>query len=94
MKKIPKLQGIDLTLEEMYSKKLLRAGIKVNTPIVCNWSCPYCYAGSEEFKKISRISSCKEGEYNVDFKDKYWYKKIEKCINDLIKIGLKAITIN
>lgn len=88
MKKIVKLAGIDLSKEEMYSKKLLRAGIKLNTPPVCNWACPYCYASSPELQK-----NLKEEDY-IRYKDANWHLKMFKWVKELKKVGLKAITIN
>lgn len=93
MKKIPKLKGLTIDYKEMYNSKreeIKRAGIKVNTPIACNWACPYCYAGSEEFKNEPQVS----GEYTWPYKDEEWHTKMFGWIDTLIKKGLSAVTIN
>lgn len=94
MKVIPKLAGLETSIEEMYktskTNKLSRLGVKVNTPIMCNWACPYCYAGSDEFKERPKLE-CNE---NDPFHDKDWDKKMIGWIKEAIEQGVKDITIN
>ncbi len=98
MKTIPKLLSFETPKEKYYEiaeeNKLLRLGLKVNTPVACNWACPYCYAGSSELSDRPEI---KENLYynGIDpYKDKEWAKKTKSWIDQAIEIGINTITIN
>ena len=98
MKSIPKLLSFETPKEKYYEiaeeNKLLRLGVKVNTPVACNWACPYCYAGSS---KTSDRPKVEENLYykGIDpYKDKEWAKKMKNWIDQAIDIGVNTITIN
>jgi len=98
MKSIPKLLSFETPKEKYYEiaeeNNLLRLGVKVNTPLACNWACPYCYAGSS---KSSDRPQLEENTYyaGIDpYKDKEWGKKMKEWINQAIDMGVKTITIN
>ncbi|HBC84112.1 MAG TPA: radical SAM protein [Clostridiales bacterium] len=97
-RKIPQLLSFELSKEEIYNNakenKLLRLGVKVNTPLACNWACPYCYAGSSENSDRPKI---KENLYykGIDpYKDKNWLEKMQNWIRQGIEMGVNTVTIN
>ena len=52
-KPIPVFAGFRSSVDERYQfakdNRLFRLGVKVNTPDMCNWACPYCYVGAQKF---------------------------------------------
>ncbi len=97
MKKIPKFKGFNLSNKDFYemskTNQLFRMGIKVNTPVACNWACPYCYVGSPEFKDRPRTEKLKNG-MPEPFKDPEWPIKMAGWIDQGVSLGAKAVTIN
>ncbi len=97
MKKIPKFKGFNLTNEDFAAmaktNQLFRMGIKVNTPVACNWACPYCYVGSPEFKDRPRVQKMKNSILEP-FKDPEWPSKMKGWIDQGHALGARAVTIN
>lgn len=98
MKRIPNLLSFETPKEKYYEiaeeNKLLRLGVKVNTPLACNWACPYCYAGSSD---ASNRPEVEENTYynGIDpYRDKDWANKMKDWIKQAIEIGVNTITIN
>ncbi|WP_214483798.1 radical SAM protein [Bacillus sp. SM2101] len=98
VKPIPSFYGFKVGVDENYrvasENKLLRLGVKVNTPETCNWACPYCYVGNPDAKDRPRILK-PEGvdDYNP-YKDKDWAEKMKGWIAQGMEEGVRAVTIN
>jgi MoaA/NifB/PqqE/SkfB family radical SAM enzyme len=98
MKRIPKFYGFQLKINERYdlaaSQKLFRLGIKVNTPNVCNWACPYCYVGDESGLDRPKQFNL-EGKVTHEISnDSSWIERMKSWINQGIDLGVRAVTIN
>ena len=97
-RKIPAFSGFSIEIDERYfmaqTKKLFRLGIKLNTPNICNWSCPYCYVGDEK-SKLRPQKLDDQGNVTHDLsKDPFWFERMKGWILQGIELGAKAVTLN
>ena len=96
--KLPQFPGFELSAQQrnyyLTNGRLYRLGIKVNTPNVCNWSCPYCYVGNKNVADRPRL---KDSDENAGFKlnkDSSWLHRMSNWIDQGIALGVKAVTLN
>jgi MoaA/NifB/PqqE/SkfB family radical SAM enzyme len=95
-KPIPVFAGFRSSVDERYQfakdNRLFRLGVKVNTPDMCNWACPYCYVGAQKF--ADRPRSEKPVDELSPFKDPNWASKMKGWIEQGLAAGAKAVSIN
>ncbi len=98
MKNLPTFYGFKVNLEDRYEfaqqRRLFRLGIKLNTPNVCTWSCPYCYMGSSNADDRPRLLAGEELAGEGLNKDPAWAERMKGWIRQGIDLGVKAITLN
>lgn len=97
-KPIPTFPGFRVGPEERreYARngQLFRLGIKMNTPEFCNWQCPYCYAGNTVAKDRPRLLKTDELAGDKLHRDESWPERMKSWIDQALKFGLKAVTLN
>ena len=98
---LPTFPGLGATLDEKYSAfadgKLLRVGLKMNTPPTCNWKCPYCYVGDPELAKRPRQETIMVGDADQAVplhRDPTWDERMRGWLEQAIELGLQAVTLN
>jgi radical SAM protein with 4Fe4S-binding SPASM domain len=97
-KPIPVFAGFRSSVDERYQfakdNRLFRLGVKVNTPDMCNWACPYCYVGAQKFADRPRSEKLTDSGELSPFKDPDWARKMKGWIEQGIAAGAKAVSIN
>ena len=97
-KVIPSFYGFGISVDEMYKiageDRLVRSGVKINTPDTCNWACPYCYVGSPEFQDRPRLKKSELKGQMSPFEDSAWLQKMKGWLQQEIEEGVRTITIN
>jgi radical SAM protein with 4Fe4S-binding SPASM domain len=98
---IPSFAGFSATLDDRYSayrdNKVLRVGLKMNTPPTCNWKCPYCYVGDPAFTKRPRqltIRAAGETKSVPLHRDPTWDGRMRGWLEQAMELGLEAVTLN
>lgn len=96
--RIPTFVGFELSKDERRpyheQDRLYRLGIKLNTPNVCNWSCPYCYVGNKAIRDRPRLSDSDEIAGSKLNKDVGWLQRMSSWIDQGIDLGVRAVTLN
>lgn len=98
---LPLFPGFTATMDDRYSAfadgKVLRVGLKMNTPPTCNWKCPYCYVGNPDFDKRPRQLTImtKNGNRSVPLhRDETWDGRMRGWLDQAVALGLEAVTLN
>jgi radical SAM protein with 4Fe4S-binding SPASM domain len=101
LRPLPLFAGPFTTLDGRYSAfadgRVLRVGLKMNTPPTCNWKCPYCYAGDAELSERPRQSTAmapvEAGSVPLH-RDPTWEERMSGWLEQAIALGLQAVTVN
>ncbi|EIV94838.1 radical SAM additional 4Fe4S-binding domain protein [Frankia sp. QA3] len=101
LRPLPLFAGPFTTLDGRYSAfadgKVLRVGLKMNTPPTCNWKCPYCYAGDPELDGRPRqptVMTTSEAGSVPLHRDPTWERRMAGWLEQAIALGLQAVTVN
>lgn len=97
-RRIPVFGGFNASLEEKYDSpqtgRLLRVGLKMNTPPTCNWRCPYCYVGDPDAAKRPLQETVRDHDGIPLHRDPTWTARMKGWLLQAIDLGVQAVTLN